>query len=351
MYAISRTRGWPVTQNGRSIGYVLPVYNEAAVLPHFHRALLDATSQRPDLDFEFIYVDDGSKDASVDVLEGIRREDARVTIISLARNSGHQTALTAGQDHATRHDAVVVMDCDLQDPPGVTLEFIEAWENGAQLVYGVRRSRRDGFFKKATAEVFYRVLARAASLEIPRQAGDFRLMDRVVVLELNRYREHNRFLRGMAAHVGYRQQAVLFDRAERFAGESKYPWRSMVKLAGDGIVGFSTLPLKMIAWSGIFLSLLSLIGAVVTVGIRLLSPERTLPGWTSLAVVMLLLSGIQLLFLGVIGSYLGRMYVELLGRPLYSVSDISRGDTGPLQPRQKVEVHGVSEDVLKRHDA
>lgn len=308
-----------------SIGYVLPVYNEAAGLARFHQELTAATARRPDLDFEFIYVDDGSTDGSSALLQELALDDPRVTVLSLARNCGHQTALTAGQDHATDHDAVIVMDCDLQDPPQVTLEFIREWEAGADMVYGVRRTRRDTWFKRVTAEGFYRVMSMTASLDLPRQVGDFRLMDHRVLVEVNKYREKSRFLRGIVTHVGFRQVAVEFDRAERFAGETHYPLRSMVKLAGDGILGFSTVPLKLISWLGFLVSFSSLLATFYVVGVRVLAPEQTVPGWAFLAVAMFMLSGIQLMMMGVIGSYLGRVYTEVLNRPLYSVAHLDRG--------------------------
>lgn len=315
-----------VPDSRRSIGFVLPVYNEVAGLARFHQELVDATDRRPDFDFEFIYVDDGSTDGSSALLQELAQQDPRVSVLSLARNSGHQTALTAGQDHAADHDAVIVMDCDLQDPPEVTLEFIRQWEAGADMVYGVRRSRRDTWFKRLTAESFYRVMSATASLDLPRQVGDFRLMDRRVLAEVNKYRERSRFLRGIVTHVGFRQVAVEFDRAERFAGATHYPLRSMVKLAGDGILGFSTVPLKLISWLGFTVSFGSVLATFFVVGVRILTPEQTVPGWAFLAVAMFMLSGIQLMMMGVMGSYLGRVYAEVLNRPLYSVARLERGE-------------------------
>ncbi|HEX4688042.1 MAG TPA: glycosyltransferase family 2 protein [Nocardioides sp.] len=314
-----------MTPDRRLVSYVLPVHDEEDVLDVFHDALVTATSKRPDLDFEFVYVDDGSRDASLDVLLRLSGDDDRVTVISLSRNFGHQIAVTAGLDAATAGDAVVVMDTDLQDPPEVSLELIDAWESGADVAFAQRRTRRDSPFKRGTAHAFYRLLSRLASVEIPRNVGDFRLLDRQVVAEVIRYREHDRFLRGIVAHVGFRQEAVPFDREPRYAGSSSYPLRSMLKLAADGILGFSTFPLRLISRLGVLISVLSAAGAVWVVWLRVFMPERTVPGWAFITVGMFLLGGIQLLMMGVIGSYVGRVYVETQDRPLYSLAMTARG--------------------------
>jgi dolichol-phosphate mannosyltransferase len=309
----------------RLVAYVLPVHDEEAGLPAFHDALVTATNKRPDLDFEFVYVDDGSRDASLDLLLELRSTDERVTVISLARNFGHQIAVTAGLDAAAGRDAVIIMDTDLQDPPEVSLQLIETWESGVDVAYAQRRTRRDSAFKRGTAFGFYWLLTRLASVEIPRNVGDFRLMDRKVVAEVIRYREHDRFLRGIVAHVGFRQEAVPFDRDPRYAGSSSYPLRTMLKLAADGILGFSTFPLRLISRLGMLISLLSVLGALFVVYVRLFMPEKAVPGWAFITVGMFLLGGIQLLMMGVIGSYLGRVYVETQDRPLYSLALMARG--------------------------
>jgi dolichol-phosphate mannosyltransferase len=309
----------------RLVAYVLPVHDEEAGLPAFHDALVTATNKRPDLDFEFVYVDDGSRDASLDLLLELRSTDERVTVISLARNFGHQIAVTAGLDAAAGRDAVIIMDTDLQDPPEVSLQLIETWESGVEVAYAQRRTRRDSAFKRGTAFGFYWLLTRLASVEIPRNVGDFRLMDRKVVAEVIRYREHDRFLRGIVAHVGFRQEAVPFDRDPRYAGSSSYPLRTMLKLAADGILGFSTFPLRLISRLGMLISLLSVLGALFVVYVRLFMPEKAVPGWAFITVGMFLLGGIQLLMMGVIGSYLGRVYVETQDRPLYSLALMARG--------------------------
>ncbi len=309
----------------QKVAYVLPVYEEAANIAAFHSALIEATDTRRDLEFEFVYVDDGSRDQSLHGLLELRLSDPRVSVLSLSRNFGHQVAVTAGLDQVADADAVIVMDTDLQDPPRVSLEMIAMWEDGVDVVYAQRRSRRDSFFKRTTAYAFYWLLDKLANTEIPRNVGDFRLMDRRVVAEVSRYREHDRFLRGIVAHVGFRQEALLFDRDPRHAGTTGYPLRKMIAFASNGILGFSTVPLKMISRLGFVLSAVSIILAAYVLGIRLFQPEQAVPGWAFLGVGMFLLSGLQLIMMGVIGTYLGRVYVEAQDRPLYSLALTARG--------------------------
>lgn len=315
----------PDKVTAKTIAYVLPVYNEQDNIGVLHAALIEATSQRDDYVFEFVYVDDGSRDDSLARLLKLRAEDDRVTVLSFSRNFGHQIAVTAGLDACTSSAAVIVMDTDLQDPPHVSLEMIDLWEGGADVVFAQRRSRRDSAFKRATAYGFYWVLDRMASIEIPRNVGDFRLMDQKVVQEVSRYREHDRFLRGIVAHVGFRQEALLYDRDERHAGESGYPLRKMISFAASGIGGFSTAPLRWISRLGFVISALSVLLAVYVAAVRIFSPEQAVPGWAFLGVGMFLLSGLQLIMMGVIGSYLGRVYVESQDRPLYSLALAARG--------------------------
>jgi len=303
---------------------VLPVFNESEGIESFHAQLTAAVARRPELSFEFVYVDDGSTDDSMTRLLALRQGDPRVTVLGLSRNFGHQIAITAGLDAVLHHDATIIMDTDLQDPPAVSLELIEAWEKGADVVYAQRRTRKDSTSKRVTAAAYYWLLARIANIDIPRDVGDFRLLDRAVVTAVARYRERDRFMRGIVAHVGFRQEAVLFDRDARQAGVTHYGWRRMFKLAADGILGFSTAPLRLISRIGLVISLLSLSGALFVVYYRLFRPEESVPGWAFLAVGMFLLGGIQLLMLGVVGSYLGRIYVETQARPLYSLALAAR---------------------------
>ena len=325
--------GIPVPEQARNsdaeapqlISYVLPVYNEAEGIKHFHTELTSAVAQRPEFDFEFIYVNDGSADGSLRILHDMAKNDPRVRVIDFARNFGHQIAITAGLDYAAG-EAVIVMDTDLQDPPRVSLEMIDAWLAGAEVVQARRRTRRDTPFKRATAHAYYRVLRSCSDVDIPVDTGDFRLLNRRAAEELRSFRERSRFIRGMVASMGFNQQELLFDRDERLAGETKYPMRKMLRLAADGVTGFSTAPLKLITRMGFASLALALLGIIYSVTLRLFFPEVTVSGWTMLMVVMLFLGGLQMLSLGVIGSYIGRIYSEVQQRPLYIVRDVIRHD-------------------------
>ena len=311
----------------RLVSYVLPVYNEADGIAAFHDRLLAASRTRPDLDFEFVYVNDGSRDASLQILERIAQTCPIVKVVDLSRNFGHQMAITAGLDHA-RGDAVIVMDTDLQDPPEVSLELIAAWESGAQIVYAQRRSRKDTPMKRFTAHAYYRLLHRFADVDIPVDTGDFRLMDRATTDVLRSHRERNRFVRGLVASLGFTQVAVPFDRDERTSGQTNYPMSKMLRLAADGVTSFSTVPLKIITRLGIATVVLSLLGILYALGLRLFFPDVSVPGWTLLMIMVLFLGGVQMLSLGVIGSYVGRIYTEVQGRPLYSVQKVvEHGDS------------------------
>ncbi|WP_243790881.1 glycosyltransferase family 2 protein [Saccharopolyspora gloriosae] len=312
---------------GSLISYVLPVFNEQDGIRRFHRELTAAINTRPDFEYEFVYVNDGSADDSLAMLRKLAEADPRVRVLDFARNFGHQIAITAGLDHA-EGDAVIVMDTDLQDPPSVSVEMIDAWANGAEIVSARRRTRRDTRFKRLTAHAYYRLLHNLAEVDIPVDTGDFRLLDRRAAEELRGFRERSRFIRGMVASMGFQQAEVLFDREERAAGETKYPLRKMVRLAADGVTGFSTAPLKLITRIG-FLSLaLAALGILYAVAMRVFLPQVTVSGWTMLMVVMLFLGGVQMLSLGVIGSYVGRIYDEVRQRPLYIVRKVFRHDQG-----------------------
>lgn len=300
------------------VSYVFPIYNEEATIPTLYQRMRDVTDPlRDEYEFEFVFVDDGSKDRSLPLLLGLREQDDRVSVYSFARNYGHQTAITAGVDVA-EGDAVIVMDADLQDPPEVSIELVRAWEAGADVVYAQRRSRQDSLFKRATARAFYWTLAHLAAIDIPRDTGDFRLMDRKVVEQLRLYREHDRFVRGLVAYIGFTQVSVPFDRDARFAGKTGYPLRKMIRLASDGIFGFSTLPLRFISRAGAILAFLSFVWVAYLVIAKLVSPELLVEGWTFVVAGMFLLGGIQMMMLGILGSYIGRIYVETQNRPLYA---------------------------------
>ena len=316
----------------RLVSYVLPVYNEADGIRGFHDRLLAASRTRPDLDFEFVYVNDGSRDASLQILEEIAGSCPEVTVLDLSRNFGHQMAITAGLDRA-RGDAIVVMDTDLQDPPEVSLQLITAWEDGAQIAYGQRRSRKDRAVKRFTAHAYYRILHKFADIEIPVDTGDFRLLDRAAADVLRAHRERNRFVRGLVASLGFRQVAVPFDRDDRLTGETHYPLPKMLRLAADGVTSFSTVPLKWITRLGMATTVLALLGILYALALRLFLPDISVPGWTLLMIMVLFLGGVQMLSLGVIGAYVGRIYTEVQSRPLYIVQKVvERDDEGQRTP-------------------
>ena len=310
------------------VSYVFPVHDEEGNVDLLHEQVCDAIATL-DVDAEFIYVNDGSTDDSLRRLVALSERDERVTVVDLARNFGHQMAVTAGIDHA-RGDAVIIMDSDLQDPPAVSVELIREWQDGWDVVYAQRRSRRDGPFKRATADVFYRFLGAMSSVEIPRNTGDFRLIDAAVADQLRRYGEHSRFLRGMISEIGFRQKAVLFDRDARHSGRTGYPLRKMVKFAVDGITSFSAKPLQLISRAGLIVSGLALVGLLYAVGVKVFFPERVVEGWTFIVATILLVGGLQLLLMGIIGTYVGRIYDEVKGRPLYGVQEIYRAGDSSL---------------------
>jgi polyisoprenyl-phosphate glycosyltransferase len=301
------------------LSVVVPCVNEEAVLPETHRRLLAALGdiQTP---FEIIYVDDGSTDSTFKLLRGFQAGDPRVRVIRLARNFGHQMAVTAGLQHA-QGTAVVMIDADLQDPPEVIAEFIGQWEKGHDVVYGVRAARAgETAFKLWTAKIFYRLINRLSDVDIPLDTGDFRLMDRKVVDALLAMPERARFVRGMVSWVGFSQVGVPYRRDPRTAGESKYPLVKMLRFATDGIVSFSTIPLRVATWMGFGASALALIGMVGVLLWRLFA-QRWVVGWTSTVMVVLFMGGVQLISLGILGEYLGRIYDESKRRPLYVVSE------------------------------
>jgi dolichol-phosphate mannosyltransferase len=298
---------------------VAPVYNEEETLPHFYRRVVDVMEGLGE-PFELVLVNDGSRDASYRVMRALHARDSRVRAVDFSRNFGHQVAISAGLDHA-RGAAVIILDSDLQDPPEVIPELVARWRTGAEVVYAQRR-RRPGEtrFKLLTAAAFYRLIARITALDIPRDTGDFRLLDRRVVDTLVTMREHHRFMRGLSVWVGFRQEAVPYDRQERFAGVTKYPLARMVRFALDAITGFSYVPLQLASTLGFLLAGLSLLGILLAAVLRL--SGVAIQGQATTLVVVLLLGGIQLIFLGIIGEYLGRIYDEVRARPLYIVREV-----------------------------
>lgn len=305
----------------RLISYIFPIYNESGNIDLLYATMVPLLSKQHTYDFELIFVNDGSKDDSLERLVQLQGKDDRMIVIDFARNYGHQIAVTAGLDAASG-DAVIIMDSDMQDPPRVSLELIEKWEAGYDVVYAQRRSREDSFFKKFTANLFYRTLQKLADIDIPRNTGDFRLLDRKIVDELKKFKEHNRFLRGMVSFIGFKQTAVAFDRDKRYAGETGYPLRKMIKFAADGILSFSTVPLRLISMLGYAIASLSFVGILYAIGVKLLEPSAAVSGWTFIVISILFVGGIQLIMLGVLGSYIGRIYTESQNRPLYGIAAI-----------------------------
>jgi len=316
---VAQLRDAPRIEAARPVfSVVAPIYNEAETLPHFYARVV-AAMESLDEPFEVVLVNDGSRDDSIAVMRALHERDPRVRVVDFSRNFGHQVAISAGLDHA-RGEAVVIIDSDLQDPPEVILELAAKWRQGAEVVYAQRRTRPgETRFKLLTAAVFYRLIRRLTSVDIPRDTGDFRLLDRKVVDTLVAMKEHHRFMRGLSVWVGFRQEAVHYDRQERYAGETKYPLSKMVRFALDAITGFSYVPLQLATTLGFVLAGLSLLGIVLAVVLRLL--DVAIQGQTTTLIAVLLLGGIQLIFLGVIGEYLGRIYDEVRGRPLYIVRE------------------------------
>ncbi|MBI5311207.1 MAG: glycosyltransferase family 2 protein [Actinobacteria bacterium] len=299
---------------------VVPAHNEALNLPSLH-ARLSSVFEEIGLPAELIVVDDGSTDDSAEVAASLDGGLVPVRVVSLSRNFGHQTALTAGID-LSAGDAVILMDADLQHPPETIHEMVALWRQGADVVYGVRsREDAEGFFKRSTAGLFYRLLDKITSIDVPIDAADFRLLDRRVVEALGHMREDDRYLRGMVAWLGFRQTQVEFTRPERFAGESKYTLRRMFSFALSGIAGFSHRPLHLATALGFLFSGLAFAAGIFAISQKLLGGDLV-PGWASILVVITFIGGIQLLVLGVIGAYLGRVYSEVKRRPLYVVSEL-----------------------------
>lgn len=310
----------------KKISYIFPIYNEEGNIDRLFELMSAEIKKISDqYDFEVICINDGSKDSSLEKLIDIQKRDKRFKIINFSKNFGHQMAITAGMDYA-KGDAIIIMDADLQDPPSVSLELIKKWEEGFEVVYAQRKSRKDSRFKRFTAFLFYRLLDKLADIRIPKDTGDFRLMDKKVVDTLRQFREKNRFMRGLVAYVGFKQTGVLFDRDERFSGKTHYPLKKMLKLAFDGITGFSTVPLKIMTQIGLFVSLVSLFGIFFALFVRIFIPEATIPGTTFAIIAILFIGGIQMLMMGTLGTYIGRIYSEVQNRPLYIVSSIYAED-------------------------
>ena len=293
--------------------------NEEGVLHELYRRIsqvLDGSGET----WELVLVNDGSRDRTPEIMRELHAQDERVKVVDFARNFGHQIAVTAGMDYA-QGDAVVLIDADLQDPPELILEMLAKWREGYEVVYAIRAERKgETWFKEFTAKMFYRIIYKITDIDIPMDTGDFRLMDRKVVNALKTMHEKHRFMRGMSVWVGFRQTGVKYVRAERYAGETKYPLKKMLKFAMDGITSFSYFPLQLATYIGFVAALLAVLGIVITIILRL-SGSHAFLGQATTLVSVLFLGGVQLICLGILGEYLGRIYDEVKGRPLYIVRE------------------------------
>jgi len=300
------------------LSLVIPVYNEEAVLWELYKRL-NPILESLKLNYEVIFVNDGSGDGSQKIIEQINKKNLSYKCLAFSRNFGHQIAISAGLDF-TQGSAAIIMDADLQDPPELIPELLKKWKEGYEVICAKRESRKDGSFKKLTAHAFYRLFNKISDISIPLDTGDFRLLDEKVVITLRSFREKNRFLRGLFSWTGYRHTYVTFRRDERYAGKTHYPVIKMIKFALDGLFSFSALPLRLATWLGIICSFAGFVGIIWVVIIRFL-PNYTSSGWATLMTTVLFLGGIQLFIMGMIGEYLSRIYTEVQNRPLYIIRD------------------------------
>ncbi|MEN8173288.1 MAG: glycosyltransferase family 2 protein [Chloroflexota bacterium] len=305
--------------NAPEISIIAPIYNEKGNLPHLYKRVAE-TLESSGSTWELVLVDDGSTDGSTDLIREMHDYDARVRPVIFARNFGHQIAVTAGMDYS-RGDAVVIIDADLQDPPEVILKLIARWRDGYEVVYAVRSERKgESRFKELTASAFYRLINRIADVNIPLDTGDFRLMDRVVVDAINQMRERHRYLRGLSVWVGFKQTGVKYKRAARKVGETKYPLKKMIKFASDAVTSFSYFPLQLAMYLGFIAAGLSIFAIPVVIILRA-SGSQAFYGQATALIAVLFLGGVQLISLGILGEYIGRLYDQAKGRPLYIVRD------------------------------
>jgi glycosyltransferase involved in cell wall biosynthesis len=318
------------------ISVVIPVFNEEQTLPELDARLREALCGT-DKRYEIVFVNDGSSDRSAEIMHRLREADERVRIIEFSRNFGHQPAISAGLDHAAG-DAVIVMDGDLQDPPEVLPTLIERWEKGYDVVYAVRRNRKEGVLDRFAYTTFYRLIARLSDTSLPLDSGDFALMDRKVVDLIVQMPERSRYIRGLRSWLGFNQIGVEYDRSARYAGRSKYDLRSLLALASDGIVSFSDIPLKLAMRLGLAITGLASVIAMWTLVKRLVGYD-VVPGFATLALLVLFFGGVQLVTIGILGEYIARIYTEVKGRPQYVV----RRTWGSGAPEQGRDVSAVGD--------
>ncbi len=301
---------------------IIPIYNEEETIPELYRRL-SAVMDSLDDSVELILINDGSGDRSLKLMRELQERDARVCYISFARNFGHQAAVTAGLNFA-RGQVIVVLDADLQDPPELIPKMIESWQAGYHVVYAQRTKRKkESWFKRLTAYVFYRLLRQLADVDIPADTGDFCLMDRQVVDLLNSMPERNRYIRGLRAWIGFRQTAVKFERDPRFAGEVKYTFKKSLALAINSLVSFSKIPLRISTYLGLFSALIALLMALLVLYWRLQQPDSPVTGLATILIAVFFLGSVQLISIGILGEYIGRIYEEVKGRPAYTIAEIA----------------------------
>jgi dolichol-phosphate mannosyltransferase len=317
--------------------FIVPVFNEEATLPELYRRL-STVMDSMDGAVELVLVDDGSSDRSLAMMRELHERDHRICYLSFARNFGHQIAVTAGLNFV-RGQAIVVLDADLQDPPELILDLADKWRRGYEVVYAQRVQRhREGWFKRLTAYIFYRLLRQLADVDIPTDTGDFCLMDRRVVDALNAMPERNRYIRGLRSWLGFRQIAIPFERDARFAGEVKYTFRKSLSLAIDGLVSFSKVPLRISTYVGLFAALMAIVMAALVLYWRFFSPVSPLTGYATIAVAIFFLGAVQLFSIGILGEYIGRIYEEVKNRPVYILREVNGFE--PVAARQGVPISG-----------
>ena len=303
----------------KKISVIIPMYYEEEVAEECYKRMTSVLQNIENYDYEIICINDGSRDKTLSILENLAIRDKRLKVLSFSRNFGHQCAVTAGLKYVTG-DAIVIIDADLQDPPELIPEMLKLWEAGNDVIYGKRKTRDgESVFKLFTAKIFYKTLNALSDVEIPKDTGDFRLVDRKVVDTINSLPEHNKFLRGLFSWVGYKQIPFQYERKERFAGKTKYPLKKMLKLASDGIISFSTKPLKIVGVLGIVSIIISLIILIYSLLSFIFNWGNLTSGWTSIMVAITLFSGVQLLSLWIMSEYIGRIYDETKQRPQYIV--------------------------------
>ena len=303
------------------LSVIIPCYNEELVVQETYKQLTEVM-KRTNMDYELIFINDGSRDRTIELLTSLAEEDKAVKVINFARNFGHQCAVTAGINHCNG-DLAVIIDADLQDPPEVILDMLEIQQKeSANVVYGVRKSREgESWFKLVTAKWFYRILNKLSDVQFPVDTGDFRLIDRQIIDHFNNLHEKNKYIRGLISWMGYKQVPCYYERKERFAGETKYPLKKMLKFATTGLLAFSKKPLKLAEWLGIISVMVSLIYAIVILILKLVNPSTFVVGWTSIILITIFFGGVQLLTIGILGEYIGNLFDEAKDRPEYIVKN------------------------------